>query len=90
MKIIYTGSTGYLGQWYFTKCKTYDVHLYHLYERSVYYVIADNDERYYINVGNSSSLVDSLGNAYRLGSKIVSNFVTLEQRRDNQLNKVGI
>ena len=81
MKIIYTGPTCYLGQWHFTKCKKYDVHLY---ERSVYYVIADNDKRYYINMGGSRStdrsleLVDSLG----------SNFMTLEQWRDNQLNKI--
>ena len=89
MKIIYTGPTCYLGQWHFTKCKTYDIHLY---ERSVHYIIADNDKRYYINCANSRSkaaplafdktleIVDSLG----------SNFMTLEQWRDNQLNKVGI
>jgi len=82
-KIVYTGPTCYLGQWHFTTCKTYDIHLY---ERSVYYVIADNDIRYYINIGNSRSTSISLESVGILGS----NFMTLEQWRDNQLNKVGI
>ena len=82
-KIVYTGPTCYLGQWHFTTCKTYDIHLY---ERSVYYVIADNDIRYYINIDNSRSPDSSLESVGILGS----NFMTLEQWRDNQLNKVGI
>ena len=80
-KIVYTGPTCYLGQWHFTTCKTYDIHLY---ERSVYYVIADNDIRYYINMGNSRSTSISLESVGILGSS----FMTLEQWRDSQLEKI--
>ena len=46
MKLVYTGSIFDLGGWHFTSGKTYDVHLY---EKSVHYVISDNDKRYYIS-----------------------------------------
>jgi hypothetical protein len=52
-KIVYTGPTCYLGQWHFTTCKTYDVHLH---ERSVYYVIADNDIRYYYIIDDGGEI----------------------------------
>jgi len=81
MKVVYTGPTCYLGQWHFTTCKTYDIHLY---ERSVYYVISDNDKRYYINIGNSLSLDSSLELVDSLGS----NFMTLQKWRDNQIESV--
>jgi hypothetical protein len=87
-KIVYTGPTCYLGQWHFTTCKTYDVHLY---ERSVYYVMADNDIPYYINMGNSRSTYISLESGILgLFPEINSSFMTLEHWRENQLNKVGI
>jgi len=86
-KIVYTGPTCYLGQWHFTTCKTYDIHLY---ERSVYYVIADNDIRYYINIGNSRSPDKSVPFSLEIVDNLGSNFMTLQQWRDNQLKKVGI
>ena len=45
-KVVYIGPTCYLGQWHFTRGKQYDIHQH---ERSVYYVISDNDYKYYIN-----------------------------------------
>ena len=86
-KIVFTGPTCYLGQWHFTTCKTYDIHLY---ERSVYYVIADNDIRYYINIDNSRSPDRSQKFVLEIVDNLGSNFMTLQQWRDNQLNKVGI
>ena len=47
-KIVYTGPTCYFGQWHFTRGKQYDMYQH---ERSVYYVISDNDKHYYINNG---------------------------------------
>ena len=80
-KLVYTGSIFDLGGWHFTSGKTYDVHLY---EKSVHYVISDNDKRYYINIDElhhpdtSLELVDSLD----------SNFMTLQKWRDNQIESV--
>jgi hypothetical protein len=87
MKLIFTGSIFDLGGWHFTSGKTYDVHLpepnpFIKYEKSVHYVISDNDKRYYINIDElhhpdtSLELVDSLD----------SNFMTLQKWRDKQLN----
>jgi hypothetical protein len=80
MKLIFTGSDGFtkIG-WNFTTGKTYEAHQY---EKSVYYVISDNDKRYYINIvhhpDTSLELVDSLD----------SNFMSLQKWRDNQIEKV--
>ena len=82
-KLIFTGSIFDLGGWHFTTGKAYDIHLY---EKSVYYVISDNDKRYYITIGKlhhpdtSLELVDSLD----------SNFMTLQKWRDNKLTDLGI
>lgn len=70
-KLVYTGPTCYLGQWHFTRGKQYDMHQH---ERSVYYVISDNDYKYYIN--KKDNLMDFAG------------FCDLQQWRDNQLEKI--
>ena len=84
IKLIFTGSDfgGFtkIG-WNFTTGKTYEAHQY---EKSVYYVISDNDKRYYINIGKlhhpdtSLELVDSLD----------SNFMSLQKWRDNQIESI--
>ena len=71
-KLVYTGITCYFGQWHFTRGKQYDMHQH---ERSVYYVISDNDKRYYINKEDKERL-NSIG------------FCDLQQWRESQLSKI--
>jgi hypothetical protein len=81
MKLIFTGSIFDLGGWHFTRGKTYDVHLY---EKSVYYVISDNDKRYYINIGKLHHPNTSL----ELVNSLDSNFMSLQKWRDMQIEKI--
>ena len=85
-KIVYTGPTCYLGQCHFTSGKTYDIHSNKAlrYEGSVYYIIADNDIWYYINMGNSRSPYNSL----EIVDSLDSNFMTLQKWRNNQIESV--
>jgi hypothetical protein len=92
MKLIFTGSDGFtkIG-WNFTRGKTYEAHQY---EKSVYYVISDNDKRYYINIGNSTRTFIHNGKLHHtdtsleLVDSLDSNFMSLQKWRDSQIEKV--
>ena len=70
-KLVYTGITCYLGQWYFTRGKIYDMYQH---ERSVYYIISDNDYKYYINKEDKAD----------------KPFCDLQKWRESQLKKIGV
>jgi hypothetical protein len=70
-KLVYTGITCYLGQWHFTRGKQYDMYQH---ERSVYYIISDNDYKYYINKEDETE----------------KPFCDLQKWRESQLKKIGV
>lgn len=88
MKLIFTGSTCDFGGWHFTTGKTYEAHQY---EKSVYYVISDNDKRYHINIAPMVSYIGKLRHpvtSLELVDSLDSNFMTLQKWRDSQIEKV--
>lgn len=73
-KIIFTGPTCYLGEWYFTSLKVYDIQHY---GKEVFYVVADNNKNYYMKLDNINK-----------NSGHLSYFTTLEKWREIQVNKI--